>query len=480
MENPSSIEKGTTLNLRAFALATLVPVAMMLVAMWMKPLWRDEYFSQFFADPRESLSFLFVDRWAPDPHPPAYNPLLWLWSHVSVNPFWQKCLSLVWLGMGALAALKLTAARHRQRLLVFLLICIGSYWVIYFATEIRPYVMNFTLSALLTLGAVKILETEKPGLSLYLFWLLIGVMLSLTHYFGALWFACLGFVIGITQLSSGRKSAFITTGLISAIGMIPILLWANYSYGQMDFSAIANDAPLAERFVAGAKQFLRGMVIKTFGSNPLITFLSLGALGAALMGRNRTNAALMRAAILTVIMAFVLHLFFVNMIKERAFIVIMPALLWVMAGAINATQHKWARFIPAVTMVMPFLFIPEYFKNKEQIPELLAAMEPHRSACQDQPLAVYYRPALPKDLYPWTSEKLFGDFAGELVDLKEATHLKETPCPVLAVSVLLPKNDKAMIEEATGYLLKAGYKLDDIEFRKFGKGRTLLWLKSTK
>ncbi len=474
------MEKNGSLNLRAFALATLVPVIMMLVAMWMKPLWRDEYFSQFFADPRESLSFLLKDRWAPDPHPPAYNPLLWLWSFISTHPFWQKCLSLICLALGALAALRLMGAAHKRRLWVFFLICLGSYWVIYFATEIRPYVMNFTLSALLTLAGVKILETERPGFSLYLFWVCIGIVLSLTHYFGALWFACLGFVIGVTQLGRGQKSGFLLTGLITALGIIPIMLWANYSYGQMDFTAIANDAPLGERFLAGAKQLLRGLLVKTFGSNPLITCLSLGALGAALMGRRRTDTALMQAVILTIIMAFVLHLFFVNMIKERAFIVIMPALLWIMAGAIAGTQHKWARFIPAVTAIMPFVFIPEYFKNKEEIPELLAALEPHRAACAGQPLAVYYRPALPKDLYPWTSEKLFGDFAGELVDIRKASHLADTTCPVLAVSVLLPKNDKAMIEEATGYLLKAGYKLDEIDFQKFGKGRTLLWVKSTK
>lgn len=478
MENQKSLDLNSTLNLRAFALATLVPVVMMIVAMWLKPLWRDEYFSQFFADPNESLSFLLVDRWAPDPHPPAYNPLLWVWSHFSVHPFWQKCLSFLILGLGALAAVKLTAPDHKRRLFVFFLVCLGSYWLIYFATEIRPYVMNFTLSALLTLGAVRILETDKPGPGVYLFWLLVGIVLSLTHYFGALWFACLGFVIGLTRLTRGDKTEFVKIGLLSVIGMIPILLWANYSYAQMDFTAIANDAPLGERFVAGAKQFLRGLLVKTFGSNPLITFLSLGTLGAALTGQHRTDSALIRAVILTVVLAFVLHLFFVNMIKERAFIVIMPALLWVMAGAISATQHKWARFIPLVTVVMPFLFIPEYFKNKEEIPELLAAMEPYQTFCADQPLAVYYRPALPKDLYPWTSEKLFGNFARELVDLRTATHLTKSPCPVLAVSVLLPKNDKDMIEEATGYILKAGYRLEDIEFQKFGKGRSLLWLKA--
>ena len=50
------MEKNLTVNLRAFAIATLVPVTMMIVAMWMKPLWRDEYFTQYFADPDQSLN----------------------------------------------------------------------------------------------------------------------------------------------------------------------------------------------------------------------------------------------------------------------------------------------------------------------------------------------------------------------------------------------------------------------------------------
>ena len=473
------MEKNLTVNLRAFALATLVPVAMMIVAMWLKPLWRDEYFSQFFADPDQSLAYLLPNRWASDPHPPAYNPVLWIWSHISIHPFWQKCLSLAILALGALAGLNIIGQEYKRRLLMFFLISLGSYWVIYFATEIRPYVMNFTLSALLTLTAVRINDEESPGASLLILWCGFGIMLSVTHYFGGLYFACLGLCLGLSRLSQGQTASFIKVGLISVIGLLPILLWLQYSYGQIALSTLPQDSSLIEKLLAGSKQFTRGLFVKTFGSNPIVTFLGLGALWAAIRQQKGIDTILIRACALTVVIAFIIHLFFIDMIKERAFIVIMPAILWIMAGGLARTQHKWARYLPMVTAIMPFLFIPEYFKTKEKIPELLEAIAPFKEQCAGTPLAVYYRPAPPEDLFKWTSEKLFQEFSGSLVDLKQADHLAHSKCPVLAVSVLLPKNDKAMIEDATAYILRAGYDLDDIKIQKFGKGRSMLWLKST-
>lgn len=476
--------KNASVNIRAFALATLVPVGMMIVAMWMKPLWRDEYFSQFFADPGESLSWLLQNRWASDPHPPAYNPLLWVWSQISVHPFWQKCLSLAFLGLGALAALKISRPDQKRRLLIFFLICLGSYWVIYFTTEVRPYVLNFVLSALLTLATVRVFQSEKPSYGLLLTWLVVGMALSLTHYFGALWVACLGFALGLSKLSKGDRKSFVKLGILSMAALIPILLWLQYSYGQIELSSAPARASTGDKFQAGGHQFLRGLVVKTFGSNFLITFLGIGAIWAAILGKKKSDALLIRAAALTVAIAFIIHLFFIDMIKERAFIVIMPALLWVMAGGVAATRHKWGKYLPMVTVVMPFLFIPEYFKNKEKIPELLQAMAPHKAQCQDAPLAVYFRPDPPQEVFSWTSEKLFKSYSGDIVDLSaaphlSASHLDGTKCPILAVSILLPKNDKAMIEQATRYILDAGYTLEEIELQKFGKGRTLLWLKST-
>lgn len=473
------MEKNPSLNLRAFALATLVPVTMMIVAMWMKPLWRDEYFTQYFADPDQSLSWLLPNRWASDPHPPAYNPLLWMWSHMSVHPFWQKCLSLVILGLGALAALKITPRDQRQRLYVFFLICLGSYWVIYFATEIRPYILNFTLSALLTIITVRLSESDNPKTGLLFVWLVIGILLSLTHYFGALWFASLGCVLGVTKLVIGDKKQFIIIGMISLIGLIPLLLWLNYSFSQIALDSVTQDNPPLDRLVAGGHQFLRGLTLKTFLSNPMITFLGIGATWTALKGGQKNDALLLRASLLTVFIAFFIHVFLVDMIKERAFIVIMPALLWIMAGRVAETQHRWARFLPLVTAIMPFLFVTEYFKTKEKIPELLQAMGPYQAQCQSEPLAIYYRtkPYKNKDIFRWSSEKVFSDFGENRVDLAAATHLADSNCPVLAVAILLPKNDKAMIEESTGYILKSGYKLDEIELIKFGKGRSLLWIK---
>ncbi len=457
-----------TLNLRAFALATLVPVVMMLVAMWMKPLWRDEYFSLYYSDPQESLSFLMGERWSIDAHPPFYNPFLWAWSFISEYPFWQKCLSLLLAGLGALLAFRLIRPEDKRHLQVFLLTCLGSYWIIYFATEIRPYVLNFTLSALLSLIGMRLYKDEKPGVWLWIGWLMIGIALSLTHYFGALWFACLGFVIGMMKLREKQQKSFAAIGLLTALGLIPVLFWIKFALGHMEFSGVATDASFWEKLGTGMHQFLRGLLIKTFGSNPLITLLGAGGLLAAILGRRRDHAVLLWAAILTVLCAFILHTVYIDMIKERAFIVIMPAILWILSGQLSETRNPLAKIVPVITAIMPFLFISEYFKNKEEIPELLAAIDSYGPACESPDLFFYLRPDPPEDFYYWATQKLFDPDADR--ELQPMGHFQDRgdPCPVLAVAILLPKSDVAPLTPADLY---------DLETRIFGKGRSVLWVR---
>lgn len=470
MEKIKTLDK--TLNLRAFALATLVPIGMMIVAMWMKPLWRDELFSLYYADPNESLGRLMTERWSIDAHPPFYNPFLWAWSLISEHPFWLKYLSLVFAVLGGLLSFRLVRPDQKRHLLVFLLSCLGSYWVIYFATEIRPYVLNFTLSALLTLTGLRLYQDARPDGRLWLAWLVIGTALSLTHFFGALWFACLGFVIGMTALFEKRQKAFVSIGLLTAIGLIPVLFWIQFALGHMEFSGVATDATVLEKLRGGLHQFLRGLVVKTFGSNPLITLLGFGGLAAAILGQRKAHTVLLRAVGLTILFAFILHVAFVDMIKERAFIVVMPAILWIMAGHLSETQNPLARFVPWVTVIMPFLFISEYFKDKERFPELMAELNRYEF-CQTTDLYVYYRADQPRDFHEFAAQYVLNpEGKRRLVDIETSAPVDNGKCPYIAAMILQSKNDTQTIDYVTDKLIENGQN-GTAELR--GKGRTVLW-----
>lgn len=196
---------------------------------------------------------------------------------------------------------------------------------------------------------------------------------------------------------------------------------------------------------------------------------------AAILGRRADYALLLRAAGLTLLLALCLHVGFVDMIKERAFIVIMPAILWVMAGHLSETKHKFGRYLPLVAAIMPFVFISEYFKNKEEIPELLAAINSYGPACESAALYVYHRPDPPAAFYEWTSRKVLGQNGRDLSHLVDIP-LVNTTCPVLAAAVLLPKNNQDMIGTATEFMTRKGYAAEDIEIKTFGKGRSVVWI----
>ncbi|NNE58449.1 MAG: hypothetical protein HKN36_10095 [Hellea sp.] len=470
---------SSKLDLKSFAIATLVPIVMMLVAMWIKPLWRDEFFSLYYSEPGLSLPDLAENRWVIDAHPPLHNIFLWVWSHISEHVFWQKALSLVFLGIGAFACFQLSPTSRRRTLYIFGLTCLGSYWVIYFATEIRPYILNFTLSTVLTLAAVRLIEDEQANWPLWTIWIVTGALLSLTHYFGALWFACLGLMVGIHHLTRGQNSRFFRIGSLTVLGLVPALLWIKFALTQIDLSNVTSDLTALQKLQGGLHQFLRGLLVKTFGSNPLITILGFGGILAAIFGRNYRNRVLLGAAGLMLLIALVLHIALADMIKERAFISMMPAVLYIFADHIADKESSWMKYIPLAAVIMPFLFIPEYFKNKERIDEFQAALNSYGPACETAAIPVLLRPDPPRAFYEFAAQKIVSpDGKRQLapLDISQTFELA-SDCPVVAVSVLLPKNSAAIIDLGNTHLMRLGQDPSKLEVRRFGKGRNIFWVR---
>jgi len=440
-------------NLRHWALATLCPIIVMVLAMAFKPLWRDEYWSLFFADPSFSFSELLSGRLRDEVHPPFYYFLLHGWQ------------------------------AHLRQLAIFLLICAGSYWVIYFSTEIRPYILLFSLASISVFIVPKLISDEPLSITTCLMWSLIGGALGVTHYFGALWFACIGFTCGVSVLARGYKARFFIIGLFTLIGLIPVMYWLLISFSQMDLSGEEMVRPLFAELGFVINQLLRGLLVKTFGSNPLVTYLGFGGLWFAFRLKNRVSAALLWAVLLTIIIAFVIHFSFVALIKERAFSVIMPALLFIFAYHISDRKSVSMRFIPLVTLLMPLLFWGEYFKNREKIPELRETLSTYSEICKGQTVLAYYTSSsMHEDFNPMASRRII-DFTKDgvafdvkLLDAKTTNEITKTSCPVKAVGFLMSRRHSESLIDARTVLQDAGVSLDAVEEIKFGKGRNIIWV----
>src|SRR5262249_30638015 len=145
-------------------------------------------------------------------------------------------------------------------------------------------------------------------------------------------------------------------------------------------------------------------VLKTAGSN--LALAALAALGAApLLRRLRTGDGVIAAAAAAVVaFVFVMHLFWQPSIKERAFIVVMPAVIYLMARAASAaTENKATRWlvaaVPAAAALSPLLGVSEHFKDRERFGEV-AKVYREAGDCDGAPVLAYFRTQQHPAYYP--------------------------------------------------------------------------------
>ena len=90
--------------LRRLTYASAVPMLMMLVAMVMKPPWRDEFWTLYLTDATGSVRPFSIEGLHLDQgHPPLYAMILHLWRFVSSTEIWARSFSLVVMIAGALS-----------------------------------------------------------------------------------------------------------------------------------------------------------------------------------------------------------------------------------------------------------------------------------------------------------------------------------------------------------------------------------------
>ena len=464
------------LSLRWLSIASVIPLAFMLAALLLKPLWRDEYWSLFFAAPDTSLERLTVET-----HPPLYYGLLHLWMKVSDSELWARALALPTLLLGAVGVYR--TMPDKREAAVFLLLSLGSYWVIYFATEIRSYTLLYVLCAM-TVAVVARVEQAGWSAARFMLWCVLGAALGMTHYFGGLWFALLSLFAGLRLLSVRKSlSGFVALGLVSVLALVPAMIWVWMSLSTMDMSGQQSERAWPDELAFVVNQFLRGMIAKLIGSNPLVFIAGAGCLIPAFRSWKSMGGLLMTTVIATIIAAVIIHFSFVTLIKERAFIVIMPALIFMFSRAVtgfrvtDGWRGRLARYIPLAAAIMPFLFIPEYFKDREHIRDVTAYLQAHEAQCAGQPLIVYSRPTNHEGYSEMVQARVLvlrpGVAPMRIVPADEDAGgiSMSSTCPAKAAALLLPRGRSKWHEAADAAFREAGLDPDALEEKSFGSKR---------
>ena len=472
--------------MRFFAIATIAPIVMMFVSMYMKPLWRDEYWSLFFSDRSIDFGTLMGDRLRDEVHPPLYYFLLYHWQALAKTVFAQRFLSIVLLGLTAFVVLRLTPQSYKRLACLFLLVCGGSYWVIYFVSEVRPYILLFCLSTLSVFLAWRIVEDGWNSAGKLCAWVLVGGAIGLTHYFGALWFACLGLCLGLSFLKSKDFRGFVCIGVITIIAIMPAAAWISWSLSVLDLTdqvSLKDDASLwniAHELKFTLNQYFRGLLVKTFGSNPLITFLGFAGLVAALKGKSRINGVLISAVILMTILAFIMHFTVIELIKERAFTPQMPAILFILASGLAASKSHLLKYVPWVTAIMPLFFVTEYFKDREKIDDLQDRISGYSAQCEGQSVVAFHRDMPRADFITFANNKIINfekngvKFAVNFINAVEVENYTPTTCPLKAIALVMPKYGGAV--EAVQTFSEAGLDVSKLMELKYGKARYIIWI----
>lgn len=471
-------------------IACAAPALIMLLAILLRPVWRDEVWALYYTQPSADLGAT-TQKLLNNVHPPLYFYILYFWRQLFAGILSAKILNIVFIAVSAVLAVKIGRSERRQTWF-FLLCCVGSYWLIHYAAEIRPYALMFCLGGLSVLILARLLS-ESPGEKLWLWmlaWSGVSALNGLTHYFALPFIGSAGLLTGIVFLTRRQWKSFAQIGAASVLAILPALIWITFSYSEIGYKEGPSPG-LVQDFADGAGQFTRGIITKLIGSNIAVFALFIAALPLVFLRRAAIDLVLFGSAALTTLIIFTMHLGWQPLIKERAFMVIMPALILLMARAvaipaavfINSGMAHWRlqwvkrlrASLPFVIALSPILFLGEYFKDKEKVGEVRDYLAQY-PACAAAALPTYYRPM------PEGAD--FGQYYARIrlpsyrfADLDTPIEwIAGAACPVKAIALVLPRGEKAPHAAARAALIDAGLPMDKVDEINFGKNRNLIFV----
>jgi hypothetical protein len=478
MTDPSTLR---TLNKR-LALAAIVALAMIVISIFFKPPWRDEFWSLYFSDPALPLSTLITERMRLEVHPPLSYIALYavrtMGANVTMVRFEQLALVL------ASLLLLARARRFSGETVLYALALFGGFWTIYYTVEIRPYVLDLVF----VIGAVAAAEgvVERRNLAWNLpILLLLAAAGAFTDYFTALWMGLLGGFTGLVLLSQRRW--VLGVGLIVgvALAMAPTALWIQYSLPVLATGVESRSGAL-DGLVSGLLQGNRAL-LKTLASNLALTVAAV--LGARTLARQHRDVDVLLLATVAafIVAALPLNSLWSPILKERTFIVLIPPLtLLGVRAVLAAPDSPWLRRLlvlaPIMAAITPLLFSSEYLKDREKLGDVREALSA-AGPCADQPILTLY-PHSPQPGFgvSFTASALAGAArpgAGSprLVDVAALNGAPPpSTCRIKALVLGLTRGEKDDHRRARETLKAAGLPLSDLEEVKLGGGRNRLFV----
>ncbi len=454
--------------------------------MAIKPLWRDEFWSLFFSDPTWPLKPLIAQRMRIEVHPPLYYMLLYGLRRIGAGVLALRGVQFAALLAGL--AILVRTRRSSAETTLYVLALIGSYWGIYYAVELRPYLLDL----LFVVGSMATIQTllEEPGSNLALAgFFAFAVGGALTDYFVAAWAGLLGGLGGLLLIWRGARTRGVLTIALSVLAMIPTVLWIRYSLPTLaadgDVSRVTGFSAFRSGLVNGVLQGVRALM-KTLASNVALTAGAIMGAGALYRARKDIDLLLAATTAVFILLALALNSLWAPILKERTFIVLAPpfALLAVRA-LLAAPSGVWMRrivlLIPIAAALTPFLFISEYTKDREKLGEVRKAVA-HAGACAGQPVLTLY----PKSPHPdfaisFTADALAGSAkpgTGSVKLIDAASWRGAQPastCRIKALVLGLTRGEKADHQAARDALRAAGVPIDTLKEVKLGGGRQRLF-----
>lgn len=182
--------------------------------------WFDELYSV--TESQQDLAGMF-DILLTDVHPPLYQLLLWVWMRLfgDTEPA-SRAMSLMF-ALASLATLTWWARRQSHWLRIGTLIFFATSMLFpYYAQETRSYAMLLCLSTLLTITFLDQDDDRKRFITL----LVIGLLLSLTHYFGLLVTSVVYSWLFIANLRKPKRTLLLL--LASALALAWPIFQAHY------------------------------------------------------------------------------------------------------------------------------------------------------------------------------------------------------------------------------------------------------------
>lgn len=173
--------------------------------------WLDELYSVTASEQSYGTLLTFI---LSDVHPPLYQLALKWWGSAFGNgEVASRAMSLGAMAIGLLWFMLRARLSSPEATLFASLFMTSSPLVAYFSQEARSYGLLFALGSVLTVLYLNRAASSVGGLA----WtLLVGFLLSVTHYFGLLFAGCVFFLLLLENFSNKRRLIIITaSGLLA-------------------------------------------------------------------------------------------------------------------------------------------------------------------------------------------------------------------------------------------------------------------------